>query len=191
MHTITTKTKYGGQASSDKNPVARDGFKIEAEVSVTDAQRDTLAQLGLASLLYRGGASVCNTALNVKKNSEIEFTDERAAKLSVALGKWAEDAKDNPLGAPFELTTVITRHVHGEASGDGAAILKEAKDLVLLHESKKNDLEAWLTSRGYSGETHGEDNEYLPAMLTHVSGLIREYKRKQAELAKKEREDAV
>lgn len=127
---IKTETKYGGSAKE-----GRDGFGLALEADVSEAQLASLAAIGLASLAYRGGASVINKALDVESNSKAEFSDEGAEKVQTALEDWAgkgsgfkvDGENANPLGAGFTLSVTATRHEHGET---GASPMKRATALV-------------------------------------------------------------
>lgn len=131
---ITTETKYGGSAKEN-----RDGFGLVLEADVSEAQRDALAAIGLASLGYRGGASAINKALEVDSNSAAEYSDEAAQKVEAALQAWAQGGEGkaagfsakgdnaNPLGEGFTLSVTASRHEHGES---GASPMKRATALV-------------------------------------------------------------
>jgi hypothetical protein len=131
---IKTETKYGGSAKEN-----RDGFALVLEADVSEAQRDALAAIGLASLGYRGGASAINKALEVDSNSAAEFSDDAARKVESALEAWAAGADGkaagfsakgdnaNPLGEGFTLSVSASRHEHGES---GASPMKRATALV-------------------------------------------------------------
>lgn len=127
---IKTETKYGGSAKE-----SRDGFGLALEADVNEAQLAALAAIGLASLGYRGGASVINKALDVESNSAAEYSDESAATVAKALEDWAEKGAGfkvdgdnaNPLGAGFTLSVNATRHEHGES---GASPMKRATAFV-------------------------------------------------------------
>lgn len=131
---IKTETKYGGSAKEN-----RDGFGLVLEADVTEAQRDALAAIGLASLGYRGGASAINKALEVDSNSAAEYSDDAARKVEAALQEWAQGAEGkaagfsakgdnaNPLGEGFTLSVTASRHEHGES---GASPMKRATAFV-------------------------------------------------------------
>src|SRR6266446_6474752 len=99
---VKATTKYGGNAQE-----SRDGFKINAEAEVSDAQVPILCGIGLASVLYRAGASVINDALQVKSNSKAEFSDEDATKIASALARWAK-SEDSPLDGGFTLGAQVS-----------------------------------------------------------------------------------
>jgi hypothetical protein len=127
---IKTETKYGGSAKE-----SRDGFALALEADVNEGQLAALAAIGLASLAYRGGASVINKALKVDSNSAAEYSDEGAATVATSIEEWAgkgagfkvDGENGNPLGAGFVLSVTATRHEHGET---GASPMKRATALV-------------------------------------------------------------
>lgn len=133
---IKTETKYGGSAKEN-----RDGFGLAAEADVNDEQLQALASIGLASLLYRGGASVINKALDVESNSAAEFSDEGATTVASALEAWAQkgagfkaDGENaNALGSGFVLSVTASRHEHGTSGAGEPGVMakqmwEQAKD---------------------------------------------------------------
>lgn len=148
---ITATTKYGGSAKEN-----RDGFKIEAEAEISEKQLNELAAIGLASVLYRAGAGAMNKALKVESNSLTEFSDEAAAKLSVALGEWAEDEKESPLTDGFALNTAITRHVHGESAETKFAAERR------IYVAKKEKLDKLAALVNYDGELGDGSSDGAP-----------------------------
>lgn len=164
---ITTTTKYGGSATD-----SRDGFKIAASAEISDKQLPLLASIGLASVLYRGGASVINDALGVRSNSKAEFSDADAAKINAALTKWAK-GEDSPIEGGFDLSAVITRHVHGEGAEPKYF---EEKKIVNRHVQAK-DVYAWATDTvGFKSESDAEltveNVEFLKAVKAYKQRIL-------------------
>jgi hypothetical protein len=163
---VTTTTKYGGSAQEN-----RDGFKIAATAEISDAQVPVLCGIGLASVLYRGGASVLNEALGVTSNSKSEFSDEDAANIREALKSWAQ-GEDSPLKGGFNLQTVVTRYVHGEGS---TPKFVEEKQIIARH-VKAGDFAQWMHDKvGFDATvTDAEKPEVLQAVKAYKQRLIKE-----------------
>ena len=165
---INTTTKYGGSAKE-----SRDGFKIAAKVTgLTQEQLIWFACVGLASTLYRAGASVANEILKVRSNSEAEFSEADAAKLSAGLAKWAK-GEDSPLKGGFNLSTTITRHVHGEGQ---APVYAEEKKIVARH-VREGDVVTWAIDKvGFNGEGEldTENVEFLKAVKAYKQRILAE-----------------
>lgn len=162
---ITTTTKYGGSAKE-----SRDGFKLAAEAEISQEQLPILASIGLASILYRGGASVMNEALKVRSNSESEFNDADAAKLVTAVVKWAR-GEDSPLKGGFELKLNVSRHVHGE--GTEPKFVGEKK--MINRHIASGDIDEWALDKvGYKGDGQFDtDNvEFMKAVKAYIQRLV-------------------
>lgn len=166
---IKTETKYGGSAKE-----SRDGFALVLEADVSEAQRDALAAIGLASLGYRGGASAINKALEVDSNSAAEYSDEAARKVESTLQVWAQGADGkaagfsakgenaNPLGEGFTLSVTASRHEHGES---GASPMKRATafvDAILGDAEKEAQMRGLFGTMGLENAS-GADREALIA----------------------------
>ncbi len=194
MLKISTVTKYGGCAENAvKNTVAKDGIKLEAACATDDPEVIVaLANYGLASLLYRGGASLLNGAFGKTANTEVEYSDERAEKAQVALSAWFANGCPNKKGTEQSMpkvavTVLASRHVHGEVADSK---FTEETEIVSRHESA-GDLDEWLEGTvGYGkvidGEldlpTHTEDGT---AFAVEMLRAVRGYKiRRMAELKK-------
>lgn len=134
---VNTTTKYGGSAQE-----SRDGFKLTASAEISEKQAEMLQSIGLASVLYRAGASVANEILGVKSNSKAEYSDADAAKLAAGLAKWAK-GEDSPLEGGFDLTVAVSRYVHGEGQ---APKYVEEKTLIARH-IKDGDFAQWMSDQ--------------------------------------------
>lgn len=160
METIQTTTKYGGSAKE-----ARDGFKISATATLTPEQIVTQAGKGLASDLYRAGASALNKDLGVENNSMTEFSDARARQIEKFLPEWAREN----LG--FDMAVTVSRHVHGEGVEPKYA---DEKKIVARHIEKK-DVVTWAVDViGFTGggELDTENVELLKAVKAYKTKLL-------------------
>jgi len=138
-----TVTKYGGSAKE-----ARDGFKISAIArNLTPSQAEALQSFGLASVLYRAGASAINRELGVENNSQVEFNDADAAKIAKFLPVWAR-GDNSPIEGGFDLEVTLTRHVHGEGAEPKYADEKKA----IRRHIEARDIVVWAEKTvGYTG----------------------------------------
>lgn len=175
METISATTKYGGSAKEN-----RDGFKLAATASVSSEQLVLLAIEGLASILYRGGASVLNETLGVKKNSETEYDSDAAELIADALQKWAKDEKDCPLSSkdekgnsvpsPFDLSIEVSRYEHGQ----GSTVKFAAERQVYARHGKAKDLQEFATKMNYDGELGDGSAENAPeAFLQAIKTFVK------------------
>ena len=165
MNTIKATTKYGGSAKE-----ARDGFKINAVAQVTDEQKDVFASFGLASVLYRAGASAVNRELGVDNNSQCEFSDADARKIEKFLSAWAK-GEDSPVEGGFNLVATLTRHVHGEGT---TPKYFDEKKIVARHIEAK-DIVTWASDVvGFNGEgdLDVENVEFLKAVKAYKTRML-------------------
>lgn len=172
---VTTETKYGGSAKE-----SRDGFGLALSAEVNKDQLAALAAIGLASLAYRGGASVINKALDVESNSGAEYSDDAARKVETALSDWATKGSGfkvdgdnaNPLGAGFTLSVTASRHEHGAGAAEPGVMAKGM----------------WAQSKGNAGlcavlgvSPDASDEEGVAAARKFLAGLKPPKKEKATE----------
>lgn len=145
-------------------------FTLTHSVELTEEQAQVFLDKGLLWYMQRNrehdvvlGAFEKKGDKMVRKDKwsrgDVEFSQELASKLIVAYS-------EIPFGADGESIEVDSNVV--EYTREGAALkYRDAKEIASRHESA-GDLESWLKSKGYEGETHGPDGEFLPAMLAAV-----------------------
>lgn len=145
---VTATTNYGGASGASGDKVQRDGFNLVLKAEVNDAQLAKLAEIGLASVAYRGGASVLCDALGVDSNSQAEFSEENAQTISTTLTEWAAGEK-SPIETPFALAVEVSRREIGAAAEPG----KMAS--ALWEQTKAQDLFALIGAKGDETDEEG------------------------------------
>lgn len=179
---MKTETTFGGSGENN-----RAGFAIVCESAIEGKDGITTAILnhGIASLLYRGGASVLlNSVFPGMKSTEVEYSDEGASKVKNALEAWFAGGCTTkrgkatlPEGLPVEVS--VSRYEFGIAPEKAFSI---AKGVCSAMESTPA-WESWVQdSVGFKGETHDEKGEYTTELLVAVDKLL---VAKRAEKAKK------
>lgn len=93
------------------------------------------------------------------KRDSLTFTEENASKF--------EGAAFDELKATLDgLSVKVTKYVPPVGT-----IRKDVEEVMVKHESK-GDLEAWLATLGYEGDSHGEDGEYAESACVAVSKYL-------------------
>lgn len=148
-------------------------FSLKHEAEVTDEQYAVLADRGLLWEMQRNREHdiVIGTYKKVGKKRvkvctriEVPYSDDLAVKLNAVYGA-AEIAE----GMSIAINTVITEYQRETA----ALMYRDAKAVLVRHESA-NDLEAWAKAKfGFAGETHGEDGEYSPELLAATHAFLK------------------
>lgn len=144
---VTATTNYGGSSGSG-DKVQKDGFNLVLSAEVDEKQLAKLAEIGLASVAYRGGASVLCKALDVKSNSEAEFSEEAAKTVSSTLTEWA-NGEDSPVGTPFALDVEVSRREIGAAAEPGKMAT------ALWEQTKAQGLFALIGAKGDESDEDG------------------------------------
>lgn len=168
---IEVNTTFGGSAKE-----ARNGFSLSATVNsdrLTGEMLEVIVREGIASLLYRGGASVLlNTVFDGKKSSEVAWDAAKAGKVASALEEWFAEGCPNKRGEKPKLPDGLPLSVIAseyEVGGSGQPKYSEEKTICGNHESR-GDLVEWLAATvKYTGPTHTDDGkEYAVEMLAAV-----------------------
>jgi hypothetical protein len=116
MKTITNTT-YGGSAKEGK-----DGFGLRITAEVPESLYAEIIAEGIASLAYRGGASMLNVLLGVESNSKVDYSPEKGEQVAKALAGWFAAACPNKKGTVTKLSAGLTvevqvaRYTPGEES---------------------------------------------------------------------------
>lgn len=153
-------------------------FTVGLVADVSDEIRDRLSNLGLKYLGLRnteidkilGGFETIGGKQKRRKDwkrNEVEYSDVLAAALAKSFESLELPVLDGEENAPKIATVAEVVKYERETA---AIKYRDAKAVLVRHESA-NDLEAWAKAKfGFAGDTHGEDGEYSGELLaaTHT-----------------------
>lgn len=166
MKKVTTEWNLGNYNVSLTAEVSEEVFQICANYGARWlGQRNTEVDKILGAFTQKDGKDV---RIPGWKRSEVGFDEGLARKLEKSFAElsFPKDGENAAVAVAFDVA--ISEYIR-EAK---ALKYTEEKEIAGRHESK-GDLEEWLSGTvKYDGDTHGEDGEYAPAMLS----AIRAYK---------------
>jgi hypothetical protein len=135
-------------------------FAIEAEADVDEAQRDILAGLGLLQVLQRSPASAAEKAMagydkrpSGFKRDSIPFNPANAEKLTEALEKPIEIAKDMSISCAVAVSEYVPTEADVKMPDERAAYARNAK---------AGTLDALAEKVGFDGEVGDGTAENAP-----------------------------